>query len=338
MIPSYSSIFNLGHAAISDLLKGPVIVEEKIDGSQFSFTKQASDGELVCRSKGAAINMTLPEGLFQKAVESVQCMAQSMTPGLIYRGEYLSKAKHNIMAYDRHPEGHIIIFDIERGEQCFCPAAEKKAEADLLGRETVPLLFEGMLTDVGLLRELLETTSCLGGQKIEGVVIKPANYDLFGRDKKVLMGKFVSEAFKEIHASEWKKEHATKGPGEIVQMLAAIYATPARWAKAVIHLREQGAIEDSVKDIGAIMAEVAPDVLKECETEIREQLFKWAWPQLRRSLTRGLPEWWKDELLKKQFTVTDTPGETTIPAWAPDANLARSISVHPPTCSSTSPI
>jgi hypothetical protein len=30
MIHSYPSIYNLGHAAIADLLKGPVIVEEKL--------------------------------------------------------------------------------------------------------------------------------------------------------------------------------------------------------------------------------------------------------------------------------------------------------------------
>lgn len=34
---SYPSIYNLGHRYIADLLTVPVIVEEKIDGSQFSF-------------------------------------------------------------------------------------------------------------------------------------------------------------------------------------------------------------------------------------------------------------------------------------------------------------
>jgi len=33
----YCQIYNLGHRAIADLLRGPVIIEEKIDGSQFSF-------------------------------------------------------------------------------------------------------------------------------------------------------------------------------------------------------------------------------------------------------------------------------------------------------------
>jgi hypothetical protein len=34
---------------------------------------------------------------------------------------------------------------------------------------------------------------------------------------------------------------------------------------------------------------------------IKDSLWKWAWPQLRRAVTRGLPEWYKAELMKKQF-------------------------------------
>jgi hypothetical protein len=34
---SYSSIFNLGHKAVADIFKTPVLCEEKVDGSQFSF-------------------------------------------------------------------------------------------------------------------------------------------------------------------------------------------------------------------------------------------------------------------------------------------------------------
>lgn len=51
MIHSYPTIYNLGHRAIVDLLKGPVIVEEKIDGSQISFRKD-EQGDLEVRSKG----------------------------------------------------------------------------------------------------------------------------------------------------------------------------------------------------------------------------------------------------------------------------------------------
>lgn len=299
-INSYPSIFALGHAAIADLLKSPVIVEEKCDGSQMSFMKTA-EGELICRSKGANLNMIAPEGMFLKGVEVLRGILDSLPVGVTFRGEYFRSEKHNVLCYGRIPKNHIIIFDINPALETYLSPKEKRALAESLGFEVVPTLFEGMISDPQEIRAFLELESVLGGQKIEGVVIKPANYDLFGRDKKVLMGKFVSEAFKEVHAGEWKTEHATKGPKEIVQLLATQYATPARWQKALIHLKEEGKITDSPKDIEGLMAAVPGDVLKECEAEIRDKVFEWVWPQLRRGLTKGLPIWYKDLLMSKQF-------------------------------------
>lgn len=307
MINSYPSIYNLGHKAITDLFKQPVIVEEKVDGSQFSFMRK--DGQLHFRSKGKEIHAEEPEKMFATAVKTVQEVdhAFGLPEGLMFRGEYLSKPKHNTLAYERTPTQHIIIFDIDDGNQGFMSYENKQAMAGNYGFEVVPLLFEGLVTEPDQLRSFLEKTSVLGGQKIEGMVIKPQNYDLFGRDKNVLMGKFVSEAFKEIHGVEWKSKK-TPGTNDIINILTARYATQPRWSKAIQHLADEGKLEDSPRDIGALMAEVPADVQKECEEEIREMLWKWAWPQLRRTLTRGLPEWYKQQLLSKQFETPITVG------------------------------
>ena len=163
--------------------------------------------------------------------------------------------------------------------------------------EVVPRLHEGMVTDIAMFRALLDTVSCLGGQKIEGAVIK--NYLRYGLDKKVLMGKFVSEAFKEVHAAEWKK--ANPASGDVIESLIRQYKTPARWAKAVQHLQEAGQLEDSPRDIGLLMKEVPPDVEKECAQEIKAALYTWAWPKIRRGIIAGLPEWYKERLLERQF-------------------------------------
>jgi hypothetical protein len=300
MINSYPSIYNLGHAAIADLLASPVIVEEKIDGSQFSFRKN-EEGEVSCRSKGAQINMLAPEGMFSKAVLTVSELAPLMRPGFTYRGEYLNTPKHNALVYNRIPAKHVILFDVNTGLETYTTPEEKRAYAAELGLECVPILFQGIIENVNHFRTLLETESVLGGQKIEGVVIKPAAYDLFGKDKKVLMGKFVSESFREVASKTWDAEHKTKGPQDIIQALASKYGTNARWNKAVIHLKERGALEGSPRDIGNLMKEVPEDVLKECVDEIKKDLFDWAWPQLRRTMIKGLPEWYKEELLKKAF-------------------------------------
>jgi hypothetical protein len=76
--------------------------------------------------------------------------------------------------------------------------------------------------------------------------------------------------------------------------------------KAVHHLKEAGKLEESVRDIGIILKEIPNDIEKECLEEIKEHLWLWAWPHLRRMVSRGFPEWYKEELLKKQFTTAPT--------------------------------
>ncbi len=337
MVSSYPSIYNLGHAAVATLLNGPVIVEEKIDGSQISFRRNA-EGELEVRSKGAAINIFAPEGMFKKAVEYLLSIKDQIPMGdpnfsprlggPTFRGEFLSKPKHNVLAYAREPQNNIIIFDVEVGEQAFASPAEKIELARSIGLETVPQLFVGNIENPEQIRAFLEQESVLGGQKIEGVVVKPLAYDAFGRDKKVLMGKFVSEQFKETHAATWKQEHGPKSGGDILRELAMDYSSPARWQKALIHLREDGAITDSLQDIGVLMKVVPMDVEKECKEEILDALWKWAWPTLRRAVSRGLPEWYKDVLLKKQFESEPAPQTADTDPSSPYANLecSRAIS------------
>lgn len=192
-----------------------------------------------------------------------------------------------------------MIFDINDGHESYLSYEDKAKEADRLGLECVRLLFTGMVESAEQLRSFLDLESALGGQKIEGVVVKPRDYGLFGEDKKVLMGKFVSEAFKEIHGAEWKKENPTAG--DIMEQIALELRTPARWNKALQHLRESGMIEGSPRDIGPLMKEVPLDIEKECAEEIKDRLYRYAWPHIRRKVTQGLPEWYKGELLKLQF-------------------------------------
>ena len=315
---SYPSIFAVGHKAVSDLLTDIVSVEEKIDGSQIQLgafvlpeaARRATltcvseypgfegvEVALLCRSKGAQLQMLAPEKMFQKAVDTVIALGPKLRPNWTYAGEFLSKPRHNALIYERVPRQHIIIFDVKTGNESYLSWEDKAAEAERLGLETVPRLYHGKLDSSEILRALLDTVSVLGGQKIEGVVLK--NHERFGIDKKVLMAKFVSEAFKEVHAAEWKTSNPTQG--DVIQLLIAKYRTPARWAKAVQHLREVGKLEGSPRDIGLLMREVPEDIEKECKEEILRELWMWAWPKVRRGTAAGLAEWYKDELLKSAF-------------------------------------
>jgi hypothetical protein len=79
---SYSSIYNVGHRALAGLFDGPVIVEEKVDGSQFSFGL-GTDDVLRARSKGAEINLEAPKKMLSRGVETVKALQAGgvLTPG-----------------------------------------------------------------------------------------------------------------------------------------------------------------------------------------------------------------------------------------------------------------
>lgn len=295
---SYPSIFALGHRAVEDILTTAVVVEEKVDGSQFSFCL-TDEGDLLVRSKGCVMLADAPERMFTKAVESVKERRTVLHPGWTYRAEYLAKPKHNTLAYDRVPTGHLMIFDVNTGHEHYLTPYDRNAEAERLCLESIPVLHAGMIETAEQVRTFLDRTSVLGGQKVEGVVIKPVGYGMFGPDKKCLMAKFVSEAFKETHAHVWRENNPLSG--DILERLAKAFTTEARWSKAVQHMRERGEITDSPQDIGKLIPEIVADTEKECAEEIREQLWRWAWPHLKRAVTRGAPEWYKDQLLRQQF-------------------------------------
>lgn len=292
-IHSYPSVFALGHKAISDIFQGNVLIEEKIDGSQFSFGR--IDGELVCRSKNKDIILDAPEKMFGKAIETIKELP--IFEGWIYRGEYLQSPHHNALRYSRVPEKNIIIFDINTGLENYLPYEAKVTEATRIGLECVPIMFQGHVENFDAFQEFLKLTSCLGGDLIEGVVVK--NYALFTMEKKVAMGKYVSEKYKETQQGEWKKSNPNTK--DIETMLISEYRTPARWAKAIQHLRDRGELLNAPEDIGKLMREVPEDVKKECEEEIKEKLFKYFWPKIARGVSRGLPEMYKEELAKSAF-------------------------------------
>ena len=307
MIHSYPSIYALGgHKAVTDIFNGDIVVQEKVDGSQFSFG--VLDGSLYMRSKGQEIHIGNAPMLFQPAVDTVLKAYESglLVPDCIYRGEAFSKPKHNALAYDRVPTGNIALFDVELEGQEFLTPEDVRAVATRVGVEAVPTFYEGdgaafKAGSDDAVPAILDRESILGGQKIEGFVVK--NYSLYGPDKKVLMAKFVSERFKEIHRKEWKFANPTGA--DWIDSIANSLRTDARWEKAIIHLRERDELTDSPKDIGPLLKEINSDILKECREEIIEALFKYAWPKISRGTTVGFPEYKKrlmDELLAETNT------------------------------------
>lgn len=295
----YPKVWNMGHPAIADLFDGPVVVQEKIDGSQFTFG--VIGGELRLRSKGAELFPGTTDKLFAGAVATAVALAEAgaLVEGWQYRGEAMMGPRHNSLAYARAPRGNVILFDVDRGLEDRVAEPLALAEiAEALNIEVVPTLYVGEVSSLDQLRGFLEHDAYLGGAQPEGVVVK--NYARWGRDGKMLMGKLVSDAFREAHKKAWTKSNPTRS--DIVEALRDTYRSERRWEKAVERLRDAGKLEESPRDIGALMKAVPDDVLEECREEIAAALFSAFWPEIKRGTTAGLAEWYKARLAEQQFS------------------------------------
>lgn len=293
---SYAKIYHIGHKQLANLLNGNVVVEEKVDGSQFSFGKRGD--QLYFRSRGAPVYPETADKLFKAAVEYIVSIKDLLHDGWTYRGEVLHAVRHNTLTYGRTPRHNVVIFDVEtdQGQNFLSPEAKAQA-ALLLDLEVVPSFHNGPIEHIETLREILEHESFLGGCKMEGVVIK--NYTQFGEDKKVLMGKWVREEFKEIHQGAWKGANPSRS--DVIEMMIKIYRNENRWLKAIQHLRDAGKLQGAPQDIGPLIKEFQTDLSAECAAEIKEKLFEYALPKILRGSSAGLAEYYKELLAKQQF-------------------------------------
>jgi len=303
-LASYPKVYGYGHKYLTDLLKsGVTVVQEKVDGSQFSFRKVES-GEVQFRSRTAIIQPEQPPNMFAPAVKYVLSVATLLVTDATYRGEAFHKPKHNVMAYARVPHGNVALFDVEYEGQNFIYHPQTLNEyAEHLGLEPVTNYFYGDASQLSLekLMEFLKYRSFLGGGEVEGIVVK--NYDRFGIDGKVMMAKIVSADFKEKHRTEWKG--MGQGKGDIVTRIVEVLKTEARWRKAVQHLREAGTLLEEPKDIGSIILELKRDLLEEEGEWLKEQMFKELIGDVLRGVCRGVAEWYKAELMKATEGVDD---------------------------------
>ena len=298
-ISGYSKIWGLDHAETRKM-EGPLIAEEKIDGSQISWG--ILEDELKIKSKNVGIDPYAPPPLFLKSVQHIIFLFNShlLRPGYIYRGESMKDKKHNALEYARAPRNNIILFDVEPYRGSFLEYDEliDIAENELL-LEVVPAIGEfGTLDEATpeVLDKLLQKESFLGGQLIEGVVLKPSLNEclVYGRDGKIIMAKYVSEKFKEVNDKNWKEQRPSSK--DFVYELAESVTTNARFEKAVQHLRESGNYKGAVQDIGPLMKRIEEDILEECEEMIKAKLWaRYKDPILRYAVGR-IPKWYKVKL------------------------------------------
>jgi len=282
----------MGHPRLAGLLDGLVHVQEKYDGSQFTFWVEG--GKLRIRSKRTEMHPDQPEGIFKPTVDYIKSIQSKLRDDVVYRGEAFRAARHNKLCYGRCPNGHLVLFDVQPQDQVerYWPPQEVEREAARLGLEPVRTLYSGLGMDVTgpFVQELLRQESSLGGCRIEGIVVK--NYAKFDPGThRVLMGKYVSEQFKEKMRE--KQPKAKKGPGDIGQT----YANENRWFKAVQHLRDDGQISWSPRDIPLLIKEAQREIIDEDLDEVKEALWRLYKREVLKAAVKGLAAWYKEYLL-----------------------------------------
>lgn len=277
--------------------EGPIIVEEKVDGSQIRIEIDDQGAISVGSHNVDNIHIGASDG-FAKAIDTANKVFKNMkaTPGekIVIFGEFLSKPKQNTIPYARVPNWNIVIFDVMVNGYYLDREAKEVFVYQLGMIEIVPLLWKGEGQDFTdeIREQLLKTKSFLGHQagydKIEGMVIK--NYGkLFdprfrNLEGKHMVVKIVNESFQEKH----KVENPTQ-TGRIEELINSL-CTKARWNKSIQHLREDGKLKDHMRDLALIVPAVIQDIQEEEEEAIKEELFKVFMPKIKASCTRGLPE------------------------------------------------
>lgn len=304
MIKAFPKIFALGTTVIADVLKEPVEITEKIDGSQFCFGK--INGELFLRSKRKQLFPENADKMFKPGVDYIMSIQDRIPDNCTFFCEYLARPKHNVLAYDRIPKNHFMVFGASDRNGIVSHYSVLEWWAKELDIEPIPLFsrsfdFADCSDVVKKLESILDSPSALGGQKIEGVVMKNYNRSVMMGDvlisDGVMCAKYVSERFKEKHQKDWK-ERKGKAP---LEMLFEKYRSEARWRKAIQHLQEEDGLEFTPRDIGKLIKEIQTDLIEEEKEEIKNDLWKLFNGNFLRKAIAGFPEWYKKFLVERTY-------------------------------------
>jgi hypothetical protein len=305
----FPKILHIGDKMIESLFDGEVEITEKVDGSQFGFGKV--DGRLFVRSKGRELDLDNPDGMFVEGVEFIKGIEDKIPDNFTFYGEYLQKPKHNTLAYDHIPTHHIALFGVYNyTTKEFYNHETIQEWAETLGVDAVPLLFKGECSPEFVLGLVKERVSYLGGQKIEGVVVKAYKPWMFlgQMPLTVMSGKYVTEEFKEVHVKNWKKENTGKGQLEVAK---AQYKSVARWNKAIQHLRDDGTLEGTPRDIGPLIKELQRDIIEEEKENIKNELWAIYGKEFLHEAGNGFPQWYKEQLVLGEVDGSETTSESS---------------------------
>jgi hypothetical protein len=293
----YPKVLQLGEPRLLGFLDGVnVIVQEKLDGSQFRFGKIGD--KLVCGSHRIDYSdAVVPDGYFRKAADYIQSIADLVPNDTVFFGELLDKPKHNTIVYAKTPTNGIMLFDqFNLLTERWATPPELMSMAVNLDIDPPNVLESGPQTKESLTK-LMSGESYLGGAIMEGVVVKNYDFLITGPESPAphpAFGKYVRASFKEENQTNWKEQK------DVVGQIVARYRTVARFEKAAQHLQDDNKLTQSMKDMALLIPELETDFETECKNEVLEMLWQRYRRDIVRSISAGLAEWYKTKLFNTQ--------------------------------------
>lgn len=301
----FPKVLGLGQPLLAEIFNDPVDLTEKIDGSQCRI--HLTENFCGCGSKNVGI---ADEKAFAIAHEQTQRIWnekvwRTFGDDITLFTEFLSKEKHNVLAYNRVPKNNLYLFG------CISNNKHLKTEelielANELQIEP-PYIMAHQIKVNGPedINKYLETESILGGNRVEGTVIRnlyksypPLLVSTMAFADYPLVGKLVRNDFKERLNKEWGTKKKKELP---INKVTTEFLTEARFNKSVQHLTDENKINYEMKDLKELIPEFYKDLLDEEKDEIIKLAMEDFWRHLKKKCDVFVVNSWKDHLIKKQF-------------------------------------
>ena len=251
-------------------------IQEKVDGSQFSFYNDGKTLRFFNRGK-----KKLPPyaGPFKRTANALSHL--DFPTGVVFHGEAIGSRQHNVLTYGRMPRYGFVLFGAERDNKHLTPSELTKLakETDL---ELAPIIYVNKDESVDpyekiceLMQERLQ--SFLGGDA-EGMVLKHLSYTNSKGEVCASKFKFVYPKFQEVHKNK-RTKHVETVDG-FLEGLVTWFPLQPRLSKAAFRLRDNGKIDIDSDDPETrrrngtrVKRELRRDLEKECEQLIKDELW-----------------------------------------------------------------
>lgn len=258
----YTDVVRLGHRTTEGVLTADdyVVVYEKLDGANASFTLNAESNEMEAFSRNRKLDNENNLRGFYEYVQKID--PEGLNSKYIYFGEWLVKHK---VDYGVN-KNEFYLFDIyNKKEGVYLSHVAVVAEAFRLGLTLAPILYAGKYRGFDHLQNFVGRSALAnelaGG---EGVVVKNVSYrDNFGKQ---LFVKVVSDSFREMQPQKAPRDPANLNAE---QTFVRTFATKGRVDKLLRKMVDEGVIEEKfdLSDMGVILSHlggrVYDDLIKE---------------------------------------------------------------------------